>query len=91
MVYLILFVTDSENDDFSIAGGSVGALSSIIVIYSIAFYQGFSSSSTLLFWRAVCDLGFAVRFITIPAWNLFLGCSGDSCSRTSASKYLNAL
>lgn len=39
----------------------------------------------LLFWRAICDLGLAVRFIAIPGFNLLI-CGHLTCTRETAGE-----
>ena len=45
------------------------------------------SYTSLLFWRSICDLGIACRFIANPAFD-WLVCNGVDCDRTSSGTSL---
>lgn len=84
-VYTVLFLSYSLNDAFSVAGGAVGAGASLFVVLNIALVQGFDSSTSILFWRTLCDLGLAIRFLLIPAFNIYI-CGSTQCTRDTAGK-----
>lgn len=37
-----------------------------------------NASQDLLFWRAVCDLGLGIRFLSYHYWNQYI-CNADQC------------
>lgn len=43
----------------------------------------------LLFWRACCDFGLAIRFVLTPGFNVLI-CGHLVCTRLNARKYLNS-
>jgi hypothetical protein len=69
-VIIALVITEVGVPSWSFGGGLVGAFSSLIVMGDYLFSSGGKeSSSTLLFFRAFCDLGVASRFIFYQSIN----------------------
>ena len=56
---------------FGVAGGGFGALCSSIVLINIWLMRKKKQAATtsLLFWRSVCDFGIGLRFLTGIYWN----------------------
>jgi hypothetical protein len=52
----------------------------IVIINYIAQRTDHKAPFSLLFWRAFCDLGLAIRFVAIPGFNILL-CNSVSCTR----------
>lgn len=57
----------------------------IVIINYIAQKTDYKAPFSLLFWRAFCDLGLAIRFVAIPGFNLLL-CNSVSCSRGTSGQ-----
>ena len=82
VILIVPFVYLSCNHDklanYLVTGGVLGAVSSIVVIVDIVANKR-ESAFTLLHWRAVADLGVAVRFIFTYQWNSYV-CGDPFCS-----------
>lgn len=85
ILYICLFATNSKDYTFGIVGGYVGAVSSLIVMCDIYFRRHNGATFKLLFWRALCDFGIALRFILIPAFNWYV-CNSRDCHREDSSE-----
>ena len=81
LVFLIVpFISGSEAYVFSIVGGCLGSVSSIIVILGVTYSPSNqqNASSALLYWRAICDLGLGLRFLCYYLQNLYV-CNSAQC------------
>lgn len=80
---VITAALDSPTQYYLIAGGCIGAVSSLIVIISYALFPiERGPPLSLLFWRAVCDLGVAIRFLATPGFDI-LTCGSPACQVTA--------
>ena len=74
-----------QTENFLFSGGAVGALCSVLVIVSYLrspIEQG--PPLSLLFWRAVCDLGLSLRFLASPGVS-YLACGSTRCQVSTDS------
>lgn len=70
----------APTEAFGISGGVLGSLSAFFVV--ISYIRNPSERGpplALLFWRAFCDLGVAVRFVITPLFNKYV-CGEYICS-----------
>jgi len=70
---LVPFFLQSQTYVFTLVGGSLGAISACVVIIGITVTPEVEQNSSLilLYWRAICDMGLGVRFLTYHLWNLY--------------------
>lgn len=67
---IVPLAVNAYSFDFQIIGGIVGGVSAlIVVIVFLLFPKERAPPLSLLFWRAFCDLGIAIRFIATPGFN----------------------
>ena len=78
LIYLCLALTDQNSIYYLFAGGAVGAASSVFVIFDI-FSHKRKGAIRLVLWRAVADLGIAVRFLFTSVFNNYT-CGNDFCA-----------
>eukprot|EP01031_Cornospumella_fuschlensis_P040483 gene40483-49341_t len=84
IMYSILFSTTDSDTAFLVAGGSLGGLSALlIVVDGLHQRQMYGSNLAMLFWRSICDLGLAMRFILTPAFNYYV-CGEITCNRNTS-------
>ncbi len=57
----------------------------IVIVDCVIQKKDFKTPFPLLFWRAFCDLGLAIRFMAIPGFNLLI-CGNLVCTRENSSK-----
>ena len=71
---------------FGVAGGGFGALCSSIVLINIWLMRKKKQAATtsLLFWRSVCDFGIGLRFLTGIYWNNWQ-CGQNFCTLADKS------
>eukprot|EP01035_Chromulina_nebulosa_P023930 gene23930-31058_t len=91
VVYIILFGTNAADYTFLIAGGVIGFLAASRVLVAVIFGKSKQrlegSYATILFWRTICDIGLALRFVATPWFDMAL-CNNISCDRKSSDQSL---
>jgi len=85
IIYMILFLTNQADYTFGMIGGYVGFFSASIIIGDSLIHPISASSFKLLYWRAICDIAVAIRFILTPAFNLYL-CNSMTCTLETADE-----
>eukprot|EP01036_Dinobryon_divergens_P024942 gene24943-33437_t len=91
VVYVILFGTNAADYTFLIAGGVIGFIASSRVLVAVIFGKSKQrlegSFATMLFWRAICDICLALRFVATPWFDMAL-CNNISCNRETSDQSL---
>jgi len=89
LAYIVTVSIDGHSRilTFGFVGGTIGAISALYVL--IGFHlnpKEFKSSLQLLYWRSICDLGLAIRFLAAPGFNQAM-CQKFVCTLEDLKKH----